>query len=108
MRSEDPDRAHDVPGADAAVRIRVMQLDAIAQAVGAGVIAALGVFVATNWLVLKGGPVVGPNLALLAQFLPGYRVTFLGSLIGFVWAFIYGCAAGYLVSRIYNALVARH
>jgi hypothetical protein len=35
-------------------------------------------------------------------------VTFLGSLIGFVWAFIYGCAAGYLVSRIYNALVARH
>ena len=103
MRS-DPDRANDGPSVDAAVRVRVMQLDAIAQAVGAGVIAALGVFVATNWLVLKGGPVVGPNLALLAQFFPGYRVTFLGSLIGGFWAFLYAAAAGYVISRVYNRL----
>ena len=103
MRS-DPDRANDGPSADAAVRVRVMQLDAIAQAVGAGVIAALGVFVATNWLVLKGGPVVGPNLALLAQFFPGYRVTFLGSLIGGFWAFLYAGVSGYVISRVYNRL----
>jgi hypothetical protein len=95
MRSDDAERA---------VRVRVMQLDAIAQAVGAGVIAALGVFVATNWLVLKGGKVVGPNLALLAQFLPGYRVTFLGSLIGGFWAFLYAAIAGYVISRVYNRL----
>jgi hypothetical protein len=89
------------------LRVRVMRLDAIAQAVGTGVIAALGVFVATNWLVLKGGPVVGPNLALLAQFFPGYRVTFLGSLIGAAWAFVYAAGAGYVVSRIYNRLAFR-
>ena len=93
--------------ADEAVRVRVMQLDAIAQAIGTGVIAALGVFVATNWLVLKGGPVVGPNLALLAQFLPGYRVTFVGSLIGALWAFLYAAVAGYVVSRVYNGLARR-
>jgi hypothetical protein len=90
-----------------AVRVRVMRLDAIAQAVGTGVIAALGVFVATNWLVLKGGPVVGPNLALLAQFFPGYRVTFAGSVIGAVWAFVYAAGAGYVVSRVYNRFASR-
>lgn len=97
--------------ADAAVaeamRVRVMRLDAIALALGAGVIAALGVFVATNWLVLKGGPVVGPNLALLGQFFPGYRVTFAGSVIGAVWAFAYAAAAGYVVSRVYNRFALR-
>ena len=41
----------------------------------------------------------------LAKF--GDRVTFAGSFLGFAWAFLYGYAAGYLVSRIYNALVAR-
>ena len=86
-------------------RVRVLRLDAVAQAVTTGLLAAAIVFVATNWLVLKGGPVVGPNLALLGQFFLGYRVTFLGSLVGAAWAFVYGAAAGYAVSRIYNALV---
>jgi hypothetical protein len=89
------------------LRVRILRLDAVAQGVTTGIIAGLGVFLATNWLVLKGGPVVGPNLALLSQFFFGYRVTFVGSLLGFVWAFAYGFAAGYLVSRIYNALTAR-
>ncbi|HEY6065940.1 MAG TPA: hypothetical protein VIY96_07265, partial [Thermoanaerobaculia bacterium] len=62
---------------------------------------------ATNWLVLKGGPVVGPHLALLRQFFIGYEVTFVGSLIGFAYAFVSGFLAGYLVSRIYNRVVRR-
>lgn len=89
-------------------RVRVLRLDAIAQGLTTGVLAGVVVFVATNWLVLKGGAVVGPNLALLSQFFFGYRVTFVGSLIGFAWAFVYGCAAGYFVSRVYNWFVARH
>ena len=86
-------------------RVRILRLDAVAQGITTGIIAGLAVFVATNWLVLKGGPVVGPNLALLSQFFFGYRVTFFGSLIGFAWAFFYGGLVGYLVSRIYNRLV---
>ncbi len=85
-------------------RVRVLRLDAAAQGITIGLIAGLVVFVATNWLVLKGGTVVGPNLALLAQFCPGYRVTFLGSLVGFGWGFLYGGVAGYALSRIYNAV----
>ena len=105
MRSDEHQRTDDqAPGVSAALRVRIMQLDAIAQAIGAGVIAALGVFVATNWLVVKGGPVVGPNLGLLAQFFPGYRVTFIGSLIGAFWAFTYAAVAGYIISRVYNHL----
>ena len=86
-------------------RIRVLRLDAMAQAVSAGVLLGLGIFVATNWLVLKGGEVVGPNLALLAQFCPGYRVTFLGSVIGFAYGLVYGGVAGYAVSTLYNRVL---
>ena len=69
-----------------------------------GVIGALGIFVATNWLVLKGGEVVGPHLGLLGQFLIGYSVTFTGSLIGAIYAFIIGYVSGVLISWIYNAV----
>jgi hypothetical protein len=50
-----------------------------------GVIAALGIFVATNWLVFKGGDVIGPHLGLLGNFFIGYSVTFLGSFIGAIY-----------------------
>ena len=88
-------------------RVRVLRLDAIAQGLTMGILAGLTVFVATNWLVLKGGDVVGPNLSLLSQFFLGYHVTFLGSFVGFAWGFFYGGLAGYLVSTIYNRLVQR-
>jgi hypothetical protein len=97
----------DRPDSGELARVRLLRLDAIAQAITIGLLAGIVVFGATNWLILKGGDVVGPNLALLAQFFPGYRVTFLGSLIGFVWAFVYGAAAGYFVSSVYNRLAAR-
>jgi hypothetical protein len=64
-------------------------------------------FLATNWLVVKGGDVVGPHLALLGQYFLGYRVTFVGSLVGFAYAFVVGFVAGYGVSRIYNWVVDR-
>ena len=86
-------------------RIRIVRLDEMAQAISAGVLAGLAIFVATNWLVLKGGAVVGPNLALLAQFCPGYRVSFLGSLIGFAYGLVYGGIAGFAVSFVYNRFV---
>ena len=85
--------------------VRILRLDAMAQAVSAGVLLGLGIFVATNWLVLKGGPVVGPNLALLSQFCPGYRVTFVGSLIGFAYGLMYGGLAGFTISWLYNRVV---
>ena len=70
-----------------------------------GFLLGLGLFIATNVLVIKGGEIVGPHLGLLGIFFPGYRVTFLGSLIGFVYAFVVGYGFGRTVSVIYNRLV---
>jgi hypothetical protein len=86
------------------VLTRLLRLNAMVQGITTGIIAGLVVLSATNLLVLKGGDVVGPHLALLSQFFIGYRVTFLGSLIGFAYAFICGFACGYFVARIYNWL----
>ncbi|HMJ08899.1 MAG TPA: hypothetical protein VK468_07830 [Pyrinomonadaceae bacterium] len=69
-----------------------------------GVIGAIAVFVATNWLVLKGGDVVGPHLGLLGQFFIGYSVSFLGSLIGAAYIFVIGYIGGLLISWIYNSV----
>jgi hypothetical protein len=74
-----------------------------------GVIFGLGIFVATNWLVIKGGERVGPHLILLSQYFIGYKVTFLGSLIGAGYGFTLGTICGGLIGWIYNRIVAfRH
>ena len=65
----------------------------------------LGLLIPTWFLVFKGGPVVGPHLGLLGNFFPGYSVTLIGGLIGFVYAFVIGYAFGRLVGSIYNRLV---
>lgn len=62
------------------------------------------IFIATNWLVLKGGPVVGPHLQLLGQFFIGYRVSFLGSIVGFLYGFAFGTLAGGAIGWIYNKI----
>jgi hypothetical protein len=84
------------------VLTRMLRLNATVQGVVTGLVAGLGVFIITNWLVLKGGKVVGPHLSLLGQFFIGYRVSFLGSLIGFLYGFVCGFIGGYFVARVYN------
>ena len=70
-----------------------------------GLLGGLLIFVATIWLVIKGGHRVGEHLSLLSQFFPGYRVTFLGSLIGLAYGFVSGFLIGFIVSRFYNYIV---
>jgi hypothetical protein len=94
------------------VLTRILHLNAKVQGVVTGIVAGLAIFAATNWLILKGGPVtpegdliVGPHLSLLGQFFIGYHVTFVGSLIGFAYAFVLGFVGGYSTSIIYNWFV---
>ena len=84
------------------VLTRLLRLNSHLSGLVTGLTAGMGVFIATNWLVIKGGPVVGPHLALLGQFFIGYRVTFVGSLIGFAYGFGCGFIAGSLFATIYN------
>ena len=69
-----------------------------------GVACGLAIFIATNWLVIRGGDVVGPNLQLLSQYFIGYRVSFVGSIIGFVYGFAVGTLGGALIGWIYNKI----
>jgi hypothetical protein len=77
-----------------------------------GILIGLAVFIATNWLVIKGGHinesgayVVGPHLQLLSHVFIGYRVSFFGSIIGFGYGFALGTLAGALFAGIYNKIV---
>ena len=83
------------------VLTRLLRLNAIMQGVVTGIVAGLGIFIATNWLVLKGGDVVGPHLGLLGHFF----ISFVGSFIGFAYAFVTGFLIGYFIARIYNRIV---
>jgi tetrahydromethanopterin S-methyltransferase subunit G len=88
------------------VLTRLVRLNATIQGIGTGLVVGLGIFMATNWLVLKGGDVVGPHLSLLSQFFIGYTVSFIGSLIGFAYGFLSGFSVGYLIAMFYNWIVS--
>ena len=87
------------------LRHAVLRLNGQVVGIVLGIISALIIFVATNWLVLKGGEVVGPHLGLLGNFFIGYDVTFTGSLIGAIYGFIIGYLSGLFVGWVYNAIV---
>ena len=77
-----------------------------------GLLFGLAIFIATNWLLIKGGHltaenkyVVGPHLQLLSQFFIGYRVSFIGSIIGFAYGFAVGTLCGATIGWIYNKIV---
>ena len=84
----------------------ILRLNAKILGLALGLLAGLTIFIATNWLVLKGGNPVGPHLQLLGQYFLGYRVSFVGSLIGFAYGFALGTFAGALLAWIYNRIVA--
>lgn len=78
-----------------------------------GLLLGLGIFIATIWLLLKGPEftesgrqVVGPHLQLLSQFFIGYKVSFTGSVIGFLYGFAVGTISGSLIGWLYNRIVS--
>lgn len=77
-----------------------------------GVILGLVIFIMTNWIVIKGGHitdsgeyVIGPHLKLLGQYFIGYKVSFLGSIIGMLYGFAVGTMCGAAIGWIYNKIV---
>jgi uncharacterized protein (DUF2062 family) len=97
--------ANDLMHLDKLVLTRLMRLNATVHGIVTGLIMGLGICFATNWLVLKGGDVVGPHLSLLGQFFIGYQVNFVGSLIGSIYGFACGYVIGYGITRMYNRIV---
>ena len=83
----------------------VLWLNAKILGLALGLLFGLVIFIATNFLVLKGGEPIGPHLQLLSQYFIGYRVSFFGSFIGFAYGFALGTLSGALIGWIYNRIV---
>jgi len=82
----------------------LLKLNARAWGIAVGLLFGLGIFLATIVLVMKGGKTVGPHLALIGEYLPGYRVTWAGAFIGFIYLFVIGYGVGRIIGGVYNAL----
>ena len=78
------------------------RLHPVAFGVAIGVVAGLSLFLATVVLVLKGGNIVGPNLSLLSQYLPEYRVTMGGSVLGLMYGQVIGFISGWFLATLRN------
>lgn len=77
----------------------------VAMGVAWGVVLGALIFLATAVLLLRGGDVVGPNLALLAQFFFGYTVTWPGAFLGMFYGFLTGFILGWGFALVRNLAV---
>ena len=93
----------------ARVRRAVARLRTGIFALVCGLVAGTGLWLATAWLVVRGGDPVGPHLGLLGIYYPGYTVTWAGAFVGLGYGFLTGAAVGGAIGWLYNRLVAwRH
>jgi len=89
------------------LRSAMVRLRARIMALVVGTLGAVAMFVVTAWLVVRGGVEVGKHLGLLAHYLPGYRVTWGGAVLGALYGFVIGSAIGWSMAWIYNRAAAR-
>jgi hypothetical protein len=92
---------------DPNIESTLLALNARAWGIAFGLVLGGGLFLATLFLVVRGGPNPGQHLQLLSAFFPGYRVSFVGSFIGFIYAFVVGYALGRVIGEVYNRLSLR-
>jgi len=86
------------------IRLPVMLMSGPALGLGLGTLGALQLFLATNWLVVRGTAAYSENAALLGQYLPGYTVSFAGSLIGGAQVFAIAFIVSLFVAAVYNKI----
>ena len=84
------------------VRAAIVRLRARVMAVVFGSVGGCGLFAATAWLLVRGGPHVGQHLSLLSNYFPGYSVTWPGTLLGVFYGGLVGALLGWTIASIYN------
>lgn len=82
-------------------------LDRTALGIAGGLLVGAALMIATLVLAVRGGSAIGPRLALLGQYLPGYRVTGVGSLVGLGYGFVTGFVVGWGVALVRDATMQR-
>lgn len=72
--------------------------------VALGTVMAVGLIITTNWLVFRGTADESVHAMLLVNFLPGYSVSFIGSIIGAAELFIMVFILSLIFSGVYNRM----
>jgi hypothetical protein len=88
------------------IREGFARYDPVALGGATGILAGLGLFLATVVLLLQEGTSAKPMLSLLGNYFVGYRVTWSGAWLGLVEAGAAGFAFGWLLARLVNAVIA--
>lgn len=81
------------------------KMDVLAMSVAAGVVCSLLLFLATAILLIQAAPPghpVGPHLSDLADYLPGYAVSWSGAFVGAFYGFCAGALAGFAAAVYWN------
>ncbi len=79
-----------------------MQLNKKAFGIACGIVWGVCIFLATIYVILKGG---GNTMVLLQQFYWGYSISFVGAILGLIYGFIYGFICGWIFGWLYNKFV---
>lgn len=81
------------------------KMDVPAMTIAAGTLCALLLFLATAVLLLQSVPEnypVGTHLSDLANYLPGYSVSWLGAVVGAIYGFLGGAIGGFAAAVYWN------
>jgi len=89
------------------IRRAVVRMRARIMAIVFGMVGGLGVWVATAWLLIRGGPNVGLHLSLLRNYMPGFGISWGGAFIGLFWGALFGALIGWVFAWVYNQVVER-
>jgi hypothetical protein len=89
---------------DRDLRSITLRLDGNYLGMALGAIVAGGLLVTTNWLVFRGTAEESMHAILLSNYLPGYTVSFTGSLIGALELFAVVYLVCLLFSWLYNSI----
>jgi hypothetical protein len=83
-----------------------LRLDGNYLGLALGAMVAAGLLVTTNWLVFRGTAAESMHAILLANYLPGYTVSFSGGLIGALELFAFVYLVCQLFSWLYNSIAS--
>jgi hypothetical protein len=82
-----------------------MKLNVKALSLTCGLIWGLGVLLVTWWVILIQG--ASNSVTWLGRIYLGFRLSFTGSLIGFIWALVDGLIVGAVFALLYNKLAGK-
>ncbi|MDQ3215975.1 MAG: hypothetical protein M3P99_07880 [Pseudomonadota bacterium] len=102
LRERIGSRLLDAPGVTTELTPPNLLMSGNALGVALGALLALQLLLSTNWLVLRGTAANSPHASLLGQYLPGYTVSFSGSLIGAIEIFAVAFVLSHVLAAIYN------